>query len=90
MYLSSCIGITFIQVFLYACKKYIRQVLKATVSPQGNTFEHFSQKEIHRLLHTRLIECISVWILSHGQKKKLQQLLAVCLVFFIEISNILM
>lgn len=54
MYLSSCIGITFTQVFLYACKKYIRQVLKATVSPQGNTFEHFSQKEIHRLLHNKI------------------------------------
>jgi len=51
MYLSSHIRITFVQVFLYAYKKYIRQVLKARVSPQGNTSEHFSQEEIHRLLH---------------------------------------
>lgn len=51
MYLSSHVGITFIQVFMYAYKKYIRWMLKAVLPPQGNRSEHFSQSKIHRLLH---------------------------------------
>lgn len=67
--LSSHTGITFIQIFLYTCKKYIRQLVKGRVSPQGNTCEHLSQRDSHVTLQLRLIGLISVWLLSHGQKK---------------------